>query len=68
MTLAIVLPHVPVQREGQGRQKGSAANAYLAGHTGSISEIENLTGVHLLPKFDGDSLKRAVASELWPRN
>jgi len=34
----------------------------------SIIEIENLTGVDRLPKLDGEVLKRAVASKLWPRN
>ena len=55
------------------KQKESAADAYLTSHPGSISEIENLTGVDLalpdlLPKLDGKTLKRAVESELWPRN
>jgi hypothetical protein len=38
------------------------------GHTVSIRELENLTGLDLLPKLDAEALKRAVASELWPRN
>jgi hypothetical protein len=55
------------------RQKGSAADAYLTGHLVSISEVENLTSMdralpHLLPKLDREALKRAVESELWPRN
>ncbi len=69
--LAVVLPHLPFQPGpggGQGKQKGSVADAYLIGHIASISEVENLTGVDLLPKLDGEALKRAVASELWPRN
>jgi DNA/RNA endonuclease G (NUC1) len=44
------------------------ADAYLAGHTASIREIENLTGIGLLPNLSADDLKEAVASELWPRN
>ena len=49
--------------------KGSKVpKAALTGHIGSISEVENLTGVDLLPKLDGEALKRAVASELWPRD
>jgi hypothetical protein len=44
------------------------ADAYLAGHTTSIREVENLTGLDLLPNLNADDLKKAVASELWPRN
>lgn len=70
--LAIVLPHLPFQPgpDGtQGRPKvGTAAEAYLAFHTASIREIEQLTGLDLLPKLDAESLKRSVARELWLRN
>jgi hypothetical protein len=41
---------------------------YLAAHTVSLKEIEHLTGLDLLPKLDAESLKKAVAWELWPRN
>src|SRR5262249_38354284 len=44
------------------------ADAYLAGHTASIREVESLTGIDLLPNLTSDELKRAVASEIWPRN
>ncbi len=37
-------------------------------HTVSLKEIEHLTGLELLPKLNAESLKKAVASELWPRN
>lgn len=70
--LVIVLPRLPFQpgpERGQGKPKGgAAAEAYLAAHTVSIREVEHLTGLDLLPKLDAESLKRAVASELWPRN
>jgi DNA/RNA endonuclease G (NUC1) len=68
---AVVLPHLPFQPGpggGQGKQRSTAADAYLAGHLVSISEVENLTGLDLLPKLDAEALKKAVASELWPRN
>jgi endonuclease G len=44
------------------------ADTFLAGHTASIREVETLTGVDLLPNLTAEPLKRAVASELWPRN
>lgn len=68
--LAIVLPHLPFQppADSKGKPRASAADAYLAAHTVSIRELETLTGTDLLPKLDVESLKRAVASELWPRN
>ena len=40
---------------------------YLAAHTVSLKEVEHLTGLDVLPKLDAESLKKAVASELWPR-
>jgi DNA/RNA endonuclease G (NUC1) len=48
--------------------KLTAADAYLVLHIVSIRELENLTGLDLLPKLDEKSLKQAVASELWLRN
>ena len=45
-----------------------AAGAYLAAHTVSIRELVTLTGISLLPRLDAEALKRAVASELWPRS
>ena len=69
--LAIVLPHIPFTPGPEIRtaqQRSKAADAYLAAHTVSLKEIEHLTGIDLLPKLDAESLKKAVASELWPRN
>jgi DNA/RNA endonuclease G (NUC1) len=69
--LAIVLPHIPLTpgpEANTATKRGNAADAYLAAHTTSVKEIEHLTGLDLLPRLDADSLKRAVASELWPRN
>ena len=37
-------------------------------HTVSIREVEHLTELDLLPKLDSEALKKAVASQLWPRN
>jgi DNA/RNA endonuclease G (NUC1) len=74
--LSIYLPNlleglpVPPGSIGVQGQKISAevTDAFLAGHTVSIRELETLTGIDLLPKLDGEALKRAVASEVWPRN
>jgi len=74
--LGIVLPNllrglpVPPGTMGVQGERVSAkdADAFLAGHTVSIREVEQLTGLDLLPKLDAEALKRAVASELWPRN
>ena len=69
--LAIVLPHIPFTPGPEARtaqQRSKAADAYLAAHTVSLKEIEHLTGLDLLPKLDAESLKKAVASALWPRN
>jgi hypothetical protein len=33
-----------------------------------VTRIEHLTGLVLLPGLTRDELKKAVASELWPRN
>ena len=40
----------------------------LYAHTASIREVETLTAVDLMPNPTAEALKRAVASELWPRN
>jgi DNA/RNA endonuclease G (NUC1) len=69
--LAIVLPHLaftpgPEARTANDRSK--AAENYLKAHTVSLREIEHLTGIDLVPKLDAEGLKKAVASELWPRN
>ena len=69
--LAIVLPHIPFTPGPEAHtatQRSKATDAYLAAHTVSVKEIEHLTGIDLLPKLDAESLKKAVASELWPRN
>ena len=69
--LAIVLPHIPFTPGPEARtatQRSKAADAYLTAHTVSLKEIEHLTGIDLLPKLDAENLKKAVASELWPRN
>jgi DNA/RNA endonuclease G (NUC1) len=69
--LAIVLPHIPFTPGPEARtatQRSKAVDAYLATHTVNVKEIEHLTGLDLLPKLDVESLKKAVASELWPRN
>ena len=74
--LGIVLPNLlhglPVPPGTMGvqgeRVSGQDADAFLAGHTVSIREVERLTGLNLLPKLDAEALRRTVASELWPRN
>ena len=74
--LTILLPNlpdgipVPPGTRGVTGQKvsGPEADAYLKGHLVSIKELERQTGLALLPKLDAESLKTAVASELWPRN
>jgi endonuclease G len=69
--LAIVLPHIPFTPGPEARtatQRSKAADAYLTAHTVSLKEIEHLTGLDVLPKLDAESLKKAVASALWPRN
>jgi DNA/RNA endonuclease G (NUC1) len=75
-TLSVYLPNLleglplPPGTMGIQGQKisGAAADAFLAGHAVSIRELERLTGLDLLPTLDAEALKRAVASELWPRN
>lgn len=69
--LAIVLPHIPFTPGPEARtaqQRSKASDAYLAAHTVSVKEIEHLTGLDLLPKLGAESMKKTVASELWPRN
>jgi DNA/RNA endonuclease G (NUC1) len=67
--VAVVLPHYPFHPgPGAPKRGGSAADAYLIAHAASIREIEHLTGLPLFPRLEAESLKRAVASELWPRN
>ena len=69
--LAIVLPHIPFTAGPEAHtatQRSKAADAYLTAHTVSLKEIEHLTGLDVLPKLDAESLKKAVASALWPRN
>jgi DNA/RNA endonuclease G (NUC1) len=44
------------------------ADMFLSAHTASIREVENLTGLDLLPNLTAEGLNRAVVSELWPRN
>lgn len=58
----------PVLKVRTATQRRKAADAYLAAHTVSVSEIQHLTGLELLPGLDAESLKQVVASELWPRN
>jgi hypothetical protein len=50
------------------RVNAQAADAYLKRHLVSVERIEHLTGLQLLPNLDREDLKKAVASELWPRN
>ncbi len=69
--LAIMLPHLPFTPGAEARtpqQRSKAAEAYLAAHTVSLRDLEQLTGLDLLPRLDRAALKEAVASELWPRN
>jgi endonuclease G len=69
--LAIVLPHLPFTpgpEANTAQKRSKAADAYLAAHTVSLMEIEHLTGMDLLPNLNAESLKKAVASKLWPRN
>jgi DNA/RNA endonuclease G (NUC1) len=74
-TLTIVLPNLqrglplpPGSFLSGSKLSPAEADTFLAGHTASIREVETLTGVDLLPNLTAEALKRAVASELWPRN
>ena len=63
------LPVPPGTRGVAGRRVTSEqADAYLGRQAVSLERLEHLTGLTLLPKLKGDGLRRAVASELWPRN
>lgn len=62
------IPFTPGLEARTATQRSKAADAHLAAHTVSMKEIEHLTGIDLLPKLDAESLKKAMASELWPRN
>jgi DNA/RNA endonuclease G (NUC1) len=69
--LTIMLPHLPFTPGPEAKtaqQRTKAAEAYLTAHTASLRELEQLTGVDLVPKLDVEALKKVVASELWPRN
>lgn len=68
--LTIVFPHLPFQSpaDSQANLAASAADAYLAAHFVSLRELETPTGIDLLLKVDAEALKRAMASELWPRS
>jgi endonuclease G len=66
--LAVVLPHLPFHPGPDAPNRNGAADAYLAAHAVSIHEVEHLTGLQILSHMDAESLKRSVASELWPRN
>jgi DNA/RNA endonuclease G (NUC1) len=71
--LAIALPNQqepttrPPRAAGEDRRGVRASELLLEAYTVSIREIERLTGLDLLPKLDAEALKKAVASELWPR-
>ena len=74
-TLTIVLPNLqrglplpPGSFLSGPKLSPAEADTFLAAHTASIREVETLTGVDLLPNLTAEALKRAVASELWPRN
>ena len=74
-TLTIVLPNLqrglplpPGSFLSRPKLSPAEADTFLAAHTVSIREVETLTGVDLLPNLTAEALKRAVASELWPRN
>ncbi len=47
---------------------GGAAEEFLAAHTVSVQELENPTGLDLLPKLDAEALTKAVACQLQTRN
>ena len=55
---------------GRGSRKSteSTTSPITSPITVSVSEVQYLTGLDLLPKLDTEVLRRAVASELWPRN
>lgn len=78
VSLAIMLPN---QEQGLPLPPGTPrpgpkvsaeeADAFLAQHLVSIEAVEQATGLDFLPALLGatkEALRRAVASELWPRN
>lgn len=63
------LPVPPGTRGVQGQRVSTQeADTFLTGKLVSIREIERQAGLDLLPRLDAEALKRAVASDLWPRN
>ena len=50
------------------RISAAEADAYLKRRLVSVDRIEHLTGFPLLPGLTREELKKAVASDLWPRN
>lgn len=59
---------LPEVSSADRRQGVRASDRLLEAHLVSIQEIERQTGLDLLPRLNREALKRAVASELWPRN
>lgn len=74
VALALVLPNqaerfaLPPRRADDDRPEVRASDRLQETHLVSIREIEQLTGLDLLPHLDRAALKEAVASELWSRN
>ena len=73
--LALVLPNQGVQlplppgTPIQGaRLTAAQADAHLKRRLVSVTRIEHLAGLVLLPGLTREELKKAVASELWPKN
>lgn len=72
--LALALPQLAPTGAGAGigprpeKSKPWEGKADFADYLVSPYELEQLTGLTLFPKLDAESLKHAVASELWPRN
>ncbi len=63
------LPVPPGTRGVPGRRiTAEEADVYLVRRLVSVEHIEHLTGLTLLPRLEGDDLRKAVASELWPKN
>jgi hypothetical protein len=66
--LTVLLPH---WRDGRPPGPLKSAETVLHEHLVSIKEVQELTGLDLLPFMETglrERLERAVASELWPRN
>lgn len=76
--LAIILPHIPFQPgpgSGQGKQRSTSADAYLAGHLVSISEgfrirheVEAFENLNLLPAARSEAIPEAVRMFVWQRD